>query len=53
MNNKKQTKQPLFAEVNLAGDEFRQPPSTHMQRTLDVQGSELCHPSLRRIDSLS
>ena len=24
MNNKKQTKQPLFAEVNLTGDEFRQ-----------------------------
>ena len=23
MNNKKQTKQPLFAEVNLTGDEFR------------------------------
>ena len=33
MNNKKQTKQPLFAEVNLTGDEFRQSPSTHMQRT--------------------
>ena len=28
MNNK-----PLFAEVNLTGDEFRQSPSTHMQRT--------------------
>ena len=33
MNNKKQTKQPLFAEVNLTGDEFRQSPSNHMQRT--------------------
>ena len=33
MNNKKQTKQPLFAEVNLTGYEFRQSPSTHMQRT--------------------
>ena len=33
MNNRKQTKQPLFAEVNLTGDEFRQSPSTHMQRT--------------------
>ena len=33
MNNKKQTKQPLFAEVNLTGDEFRQSPSIHMQRT--------------------
>jgi len=29
----KQTKQPLFAEINLTGDEFRQSPSTHMQRT--------------------
>lgn len=33
MNNKKQTKQPLFAEVNLTGEEFRKSPSTHMQRT--------------------
>ena len=33
MNNKKQDKKPLFAEVNLTGDEFRQSPSTHMQRT--------------------
>ena len=24
MNNKKQTKQPLFAEVNLTGDEFKE-----------------------------
>ena len=28
-NNKKQTKQPLFAEVNLTEDEFRQSPSTN------------------------
>ena len=28
MNNK-----PLFAEVNLTGDEFRQSPSNHFQRT--------------------
>lgn len=27
MNDKRQTKQPLFAEVNLTGDEFRQSPS--------------------------
>ena len=33
MNNKKQIKQPVFAEVNLTGDEFQQSPSTHMQRT--------------------
>ena len=33
MNNKKQAKQPLFAEVELKGDEFKQSPSTHMQRT--------------------
>ena len=33
MNNKKQIKQPVFAEVNLTGDEFLQSPSTHMQRT--------------------
>ena len=33
MNNKKQAKQPLFAEVELTGDEFKQSPSTHMQRT--------------------
>ena len=29
MNNKKQIKQPVFAEVNLTGDEFQQSPSTH------------------------
>ena len=33
MNNKKQDKKPLFAEVELAGDEFRQSPSTHIQRS--------------------
>ena len=33
INNKKQDKKPLFAEVNLTGDEFRQSPSNHMQRT--------------------
>ena len=33
MNNKRQNKQPLFAEVNLTGDEFQQFPSSHMQRT--------------------
>ncbi|MBQ8007991.1 MAG: hypothetical protein IJ256_00475, partial [Bacteroidaceae bacterium] len=26
-------KQPLFAELELTGDEFNQSPSTHMQRT--------------------
>ena len=33
MNNKKQIKQPVFAEVNLTGDEFQKSPSSHMQRT--------------------
>ena len=33
MNNRKQNKQPLFAEVNLTGDEFEKSPSTHIQRT--------------------
>ena len=33
MNNRKQSKQPLFAEVNLTGDEFKKSPSTHIQRT--------------------
>ena len=33
MNNKRQNKQPLFAEVNLTGDEFQKSPSSHMQRT--------------------
>ena len=32
MNNKKQIKQPIFAEVNLTGDEFQKSPGTHMQR---------------------
>ena len=34
MNNKKQIKQPVFAEVNLTGDEFQKSPSSHMQRTI-------------------
>ena len=33
MNNRKQNKQPLFAEVNLTGDELEKSPSTHIQRT--------------------
>ena len=33
MNNRKQNKQPLFAEVNLTGDEFEKSPSTHIHRT--------------------
>lgn len=33
MNNKKQSKQPLFAEVNLTGDEFKHSPSTYVPRT--------------------
>ncbi len=33
MNNKRKDKDPLFAEVKLTGDEFRQSPSNHMQRT--------------------
>ena len=33
MNNRKQNKQPLFAEVNLTGDEFQKSPISHMQRT--------------------
>ena len=33
MNNRKQNKQPLFAEVNLTGDEFQKSPSSYMQRT--------------------
>ena len=28
MNNKRQNKQPLFAEVNLTGDEFQKSPDT-------------------------
>ena len=33
MNNKRKDKDPLFAEVNLTGDEFRQSPSNHIQRS--------------------
>ena len=33
MNNKKQDKKPLFAEVNLTGEEFKQSPSNHFQRS--------------------
>ena len=33
MNNRKQNKQPLFAEVNLTGDELEKSPSTQIQRT--------------------
>ena len=33
MNNKKQDKKPLFAEVNLTGDEFKHSPSNHIQRS--------------------
>ena len=33
MDNKRQNKQPLFAEVNLTGDEFEKSPSTQIQRT--------------------
>ena len=33
MDNKRQNKQPLFAEVNLTGDEFEKSPSTQSQRT--------------------
>ena len=29
----KQDKKPLFAEVNLTGDEFKQSPSNHFQRS--------------------
>ena len=33
MNSRKQNKQPLFAEVNLTGDELQKSPSSHMQRS--------------------
>ena len=33
MNNKKQDKKPLFAEVELTGDEFKHSPSNHIQRS--------------------
>ena len=32
MNDKKQSKQPLFAEVNLKGDELKQSPSSNATR---------------------
>ena len=37
MNNKKQDKKPLFAEVTLTGDEFRQSPSNHFQRSRSLK----------------
>jgi hypothetical protein len=33
MNNKKQSSHPLFAEVNLTGDEFKQTPGRPMPRS--------------------
>ena len=33
MNNRKQNKQPVFAEINLTGDEFEKSLSTQIQRT--------------------
>ena len=33
MNNKRKDKDPLFAEVKLTGDEFKQSPSNYAQRT--------------------
>ena len=36
MNNKKQTKQPLFAEVNLTGDEFRQSPGVYAKLLINA-----------------
>ena len=33
MNNRKQNEQPLFADVNLTGDECEKSPSTQIQRT--------------------
>ena len=33
MNNKRKDKDPLFAEVKLTGEEFRQSPSNYAQRT--------------------
>ena len=33
MNNKKQDKKPLFAEVELTGDEFKHSPSNHILRS--------------------
>ena len=42
MNNKKQIKQPIFAEVNLTGDEFEKSPSAHIQRARCL---ELVYPN--------
>ena len=33
MNNKRKDKDPLFAEVKLTGDEFKQSPNNYTQRT--------------------
>ena len=33
MNNKRKDKDPLFAEVKLTGDEFKQSPNNYAQRT--------------------
>ena len=33
MNNKRKDKDPLFAEVKLTGDEFKQSPNHYAQRT--------------------
>lgn len=33
MNNKRKYKDPLFAEVKLTGDEFKQSPNNYAQRT--------------------
>ena len=33
MNNKRKDKDPLFAEVKLTGDEFKQSPNNNAQRT--------------------
>ncbi len=35
MNNRKQNKQPLLAEVNLMGDEFQKSPDTFLWRLQD------------------
>ena len=32
MNNKRKDKDPLFAEVKLTGEEFKQSPNNHAQR---------------------
>jgi len=33
MNNKRKDKDPLFAEVKMTGDEFKQSPNNNAQRT--------------------